>query len=197
MKKTFLILASILVLVSCENNKKEKESETTTVEAQNENYDDLPVLTGKQEINTIKEAPYNKWFMENYRYSPNQRSLGPLKTALTDIEMTIFMGTWCEDSRKQVPALLNILVAIQYDQSNITLITVDENKVTPEGLEEGYNIEYVPTIILYKDGEELGRIVEYPIETLEADLLAIASGEDYHHAYSDVEETSESTEENK
>lgn len=197
MKKTFLILATILVFASCENNKKEKEAESTAVEAQDENYDDLPVLVGKQEINTIKEPPYRKWFMENYQYSPNQRALGPLKTALNDIEMTIFMGTWCEDSRKQVPALLNILVAIQYDQSKITLIAMDENKETPEGLEEGYNIEYVPTIILSRNGKELGRIVEYPIETLEADLLAIASGEVYNHAYSDLEETSESTEENK
>ena len=197
MKKILVLIATLAFFISCGNDKKEKEPETTSVEVQDENYDDLPVLIGKQEINTIKEAPYNKWFMENYRYSPVQSTLGQLKTALENVEITIFMGTWCEDSRKQVPALLNILVAIQYDQSNITLIAVDENKVTPEGLEEGYTIEYVPTIILYKNGKELGRVVEYPIETLEADLLAIAIGEDYTPAYAEPEEEQESTGENK
>lgn len=192
MKKTILILACVAMLASC-NDKKEKEPKTQT-ETEETNYDDLPVLIGEHEINTIKEPPYHQWFMENYRYSPNQSVLGKLKLALENVEMTIFMGTWCEDSRKQIPALLNILVAIQYDQSNITLIALSEDKDTPEGLEEGYDINYVPTIILYENGEELGRIVEYPNESLEADLLAIATGEEYNHAYSDVEDTSGSEE---
>ncbi len=195
MKKTLLILACVAMLVSC-NDKKEKEPETIT-ETEEINYDDLPVLLGKHEINTIKEPPYHQWFMENYRYSANQSALGQLKSALENVEITIFMGTWCEDSRIQIPALLNILVAIQYDQSKINLIAVSEDKDTPEGLEEGYDINYVPTIILYENGEELGRIVEYPVESLEADLLAIATGEEYNHAYSDPEETSESEKENK
>ena len=41
----------------------------------------------------------------------------------------------------------------------------------------------VPTFIFYKDGEELGRIVEYPIQDLESDMLKILSGQPYRHAY--------------
>ena len=40
---------------------------------------------------------------------------------------------------------------------------------------EGLKIELVPTIIFYKDGYEIGRIVETLTESLEKDLLKILS----------------------
>jgi len=186
MKKTLLILLVTTLFFACGNEKKEKENHHEDVVTYEED-EDLPILVGKQEISAIKSAPHARWFMENYKYSPNQKKLGPLRTALEGKKITIFMGTWCSDSQQHVPALLNVLDAIKYDSSNITLITMSEDKDTPEGLEDGLNILYVPTIIVYDNNVEMGRIVEYPVESLEADLLAIASGEDYKHSYADVE----------
>lgn len=188
MKKTLLILLVSTFIIACGNEKKENADSQTEETATFEEEEELPILLGKQEISAIKSAPYSKWFMENYKYSPNQKKLGPLKTALEGKKITIFMGTWCEDSQMQVPALLNILDAIKYDSSNITLITVSEDKDTPERLEEGFNILYVPTIIVFENDVELGRFVEYPVESLEADLLAIATGEEYKHSYADEQE---------
>jgi len=187
MKKTLLVLLVSTLLYACGNEKKQETDSQTETEISSEE-EDLPILLGKQEITTIKSAPYSSWFMENYKYSPNQKVLGSLKQALEGKEMTIFMGTWCEDSQRQVPALMNILDAIKYDNSNITLITMSEDKDTPEGLEEGFDIQYVPTIILFDGENEMGRIVEYPVESLEADLLKIATGEEYKHSYSEVQE---------
>lgn len=185
MKRTFLILLVSTLLFACGNEKKQETDSQSETELSAE--EELPVLLGKQEITAIKSAPYSSWFMENYKYSPNQKVLGSLKEALEGKKMTIFMGTWCEDSQRQVPALLNVLDAIKYDTSTINLITVSEEKDTPEGLEEGFDIQFVPTIILYDGDQELGRIVEYPIQTLEEDLLKIAKGEEYNHAYSDID----------
>lgn len=187
MKKTLLALFVSALFISCGNEKKENENQqnedVTTIEEDIE----IPVLVGKQDILALKTPPHAKWFIENYRYNPNQQKLGPLKTALEGKKLTIFLGTWCSDSQQQVPALLSILDAIKYDDSNITLITMSENKDTPEGLEDGLNILYVPTIIVYNNDVEMGRIVEFPVESLEADLLAIASGQEYKHSYTDVE----------
>ncbi len=188
MKKILLILLVSTLMIACGNEKKENEETQNEETVTYEEEEELPILLGKQEITTIKSAPYSKWFMENYKYSPNQKKLGPLKTALEGKKLTIFMGTWCEDSQMQVPALLNVLDAIKYDSSNITLITMSEDKDTPEGLEDGLNILYVPTIIVYENELEMGRIVEYPVESLEADLLAIATGEEYKHSYADEQE---------
>lgn len=187
MKKTLLVLFVTALIISCGNEKKENEEQQNEDTITYADDDELPVLMGKQEISAIKSAPYSRWFMENYKYNPNQKMLGPLQTALEGKKITIFMGTWCSDSQQHVPALMNVLDAIKYDSSNITLITVSEDKDTPEGLEDGFNILYVPTIIVYNNDIEMGRIVEYPVESLEADLLAIASGQEYKHSYADEE----------
>lgn len=188
MKKTLLILLTATLIFACGNEKKEnKNSHNENVETYQED-EELPILIGKQEVSAIKSDPYySRWFVENYRYSPDQKILRKLKTAIEGKKITIFMGTWCSDSQQHVPALLYVLDAIRYDNSNITLITMSEDKETPEGLEEGLDILYVPTIIVYNNDVEMGRIVEYPVESLEADLLAIASGQEYKHSYADEE----------
>lgn len=188
MKKIFSTLLIATFIFSCGNKEKESTSEEIQEEVVNMEEihpDDLPVLLGKQEISAIKSAPYSNWFMENYNYSPDNEKLEALKAALDGKTITIFMGTWCSDSRTQVPALLNVLDTINYDISKITLITMSEDKDTPDGFEGGKNIEYVPTIIVYNNNVEMGRIVEYPIENLESDLLKIATGQEYTPAYSE------------
>ncbi len=193
MKKTCLVLMLSIVLFSCGNKEKNTDAENNETLEEIKDIDeidpnDMPVLLGKQEINAIKSPPYSKWFIEGYRYALDQKKLGPLKTALEGKTITVFMGTWCEDSRTQVPPLLAILDAISYDNSKITLITVSRDKDTPEGYEDDLNILYVPTIILYDGESEMGRIVEYPVESLEADLLKIATGEEYKHSYENEQE---------
>jgi hypothetical protein len=56
-------------------------------------------------------------------------------------------------------------------------------KTTPQNYEEGLHVTNVPTFIFYKDGKEMNRIVEFPIKTLESDMLTILKGEPYKHAY--------------
>ena len=95
------------------------------------------------------------------------------------------MGTWCEDSQREIPHFYTILDAAGFDDDNLELVTVTHEKDTPQEYEKGLNIEYVPTLIFYRDGEELGRFVEYAQDTLENDILAIVSGEEYKHAYAE------------
>ena len=42
-----------------------------------------------------------------------------------------------------------------------------------EAVKEHYGVERVATIIVYRDGEEIGRVVETPEGLLEEDLLEI------------------------
>ena len=97
----------------------------------------------------------------------------------------IGMGTWCEDSQREIPALQKILEAADYKEEQVEMIAMTHDKDTPQGLEEGYEIEYVPSIIFFKDGAEMNRIVEYPQETLEKDMVKILSGKPYKHYYAE------------
>jgi len=93
------------------------------------------------------------------------------------------MGTWCGDSKEQTPIFYKILDAANFNYNNLQLIAVNRGKSTPDNLQEGLNIERVPTFIFYKKGKEIGRFVEFPQETVEADMLKIVSGEPYKHSY--------------
>ena len=95
------------------------------------------------------------------------------------------MGTWCGDSRRETPSLYKILDATNFNYKNFTLITVSREKSTPKGFEKNMDIVYVPTIIFYRNGEEIGRFVEFAQESLEKDMLAIVSGVGYKHSYED------------
>jgi thiol-disulfide isomerase/thioredoxin len=93
------------------------------------------------------------------------------------------MGTWCEDSQHQVPGFYQVLEQLKFDEKQVSLIIVDRTKTTPDHLEKDKNITNVPTFIFYKNGKELQRIVESPVESLEKDMLKIVSGQPYKHTY--------------
>ena len=54
--------------------------------------------------------------------------------------------------------------------------------------EKGLAVYRVPTFIVYKNGKEIGRIIEFPKESLEADLVKIIAGDDYTPNYAGVME---------
>jgi thiol-disulfide isomerase/thioredoxin len=71
------------------------------------------------------------------------------------------MGTWCEDSHYIIPKFYSLLDAAGFSTNQVTLIGVDRQKKTFSHLAEALNITNVPTIIVMKNGKELGRVVEF------------------------------------
>jgi len=143
------------------------------------------MVTGPAERNQLQSGAFGEWFNPFYAsYRVDEDLVKELKPLLKDVDITLFMGTWCGDSKRETPRIYKIFDAVD-KSDDVELITVDRSKTTPQGLEEGKDIKRVPTLILSKDGKELGRIVEYPIESLEADMLKILKGEPYQHAYAD------------
>ena len=94
---------------------------------------------------------------------------------LSGSTIVVLFGSWCHDSVREVPRLLKLL-----DQSGVTLASlqlhaVDRNKQHPGNLHSQYDLRYTPTIIVLRDGKELGRVIEKPQQSLAADLAAIAA----------------------
>lgn len=114
-------------------------------------------------------------------YDPNYAAYKVDSTALNDLsklvkgkKVTIVLGTWCGDSKYQVPHFLKIMDALKIDEAKITFIGVDGSKKAENGLIDSLNITRVPTFIFTdKKGKEVGRITERPTETLEKDMLKV------------------------
>ncbi|WP_109302711.1 thioredoxin family protein [Aquimarina sp. AU474] len=159
---------------------------TITLYAQSFNHEikleqNSPMLVGKINKEGFNEKPYNDWFSKNHsQYTPKQISIDSLKRRLDQYTIKVFMGTWCGDSKREVPRFYKILENSEYPLDRLTIIGVDRRKSTykqsPGGEHEGLNIHRVPTFIFYKDGKEVNRIVESPKNTLETDMLNILSG---------------------
>lgn len=141
-------------------------------------------LVGIANKDSFLEEPFNDWFQPNYEYYQlDNEVITALKPYLNSITIKAFMGTWCGDSKEQTPVFYKILDACEFNYNKLQMITVNRAKSTPDNLQEGLDIQRVPTFIFYKNGKEIGRFVEYPIESVEKDMLKIVSGETYKHAY--------------
>jgi thiol-disulfide isomerase/thioredoxin len=146
------------------------------------NYEDEKILVGKVDWDGLTMDPYSEWFTPMYlNYQVDSASLAIVEPILPNIEIVMFLGSWCSDSHVQVPQFYKMLDHVGYDLENMTVYALerleDTRLVSPKGEEEGYSVKFVPTIIFYKDGVELGRIVEYPRRTIEKDMAEILAGQ--------------------
>jgi len=89
------------------------------------------------------------------------------------VEVTIFFGGWCGDSKREVPRFLRLADESGFPRSSIKLYALDRTKKSDDGLTDRYRVERIPTFIFLKEGKEIGRITESPSATLEGDVLTI------------------------
>ena len=144
------------------------------------------MLLGPINAEGLNQEPYALWFEENSKaYTPDMTLIEEIKPLLKPCYVKVFMGSWCEDSQREVPALLKLLDLADFDSSQLEIIAMTHDKDTPENYEADYQIEFIPTIMFFKDGAELNRIVEYTQETLELDILKILKQEAYTPAYAE------------
>lgn len=147
------------------------------------------ILYGICSKDNLSADPFGKWFISGYNdYTPNTVIADQLKRQNTDkISIEIFFGTWCGDSKREVPRFLKLLHNISFPEKKVTLIGLGNGdslyKQSPQHEEAGKGIFRVPTFIIYKNGIEINRINEFPILSLERDLLNIISNGQYSPNY--------------
>ena len=142
-------------------------------------------LIGYATKSAFLDKQYKAWFELNYNnYKPDQEIVKKISKQLKDVSVLCFMGTWCGDSKRQTPKFYKIMEQAGFDfDKSFTLVGVDRYKKTPNNLQKGHNIFRVPTFIFFKRGNEIGRFVEVPRETMEKDILTIITGKPYKHSY--------------
>ncbi len=148
-----------------------------------------PKLLGRCSVAQLEEPPFDEWFHSGYKdYEPNPEVLRTLRGAdRRGVTLTLFFGTWCGDSKREVPRMLKLLDEAGLPRDSIELVAVDsadgQAKRSPGGEERGLEIYRVPTLIVRRGGTEIARIVEFPVLSLERDLLAILTGMPYEPNY--------------
>ena len=162
------------MLVSCTSNSQKLNQEVADAGVQ-------PYLLGKIDQIGLSSGTYANWFDKGYQdYQPDDQILARIGEALKSYEIKLFMGTWCGDSRREVPRFYKILDRAKYPMTQLSSVALSRSadlyKQSPDHEEKGLNIHRVPTFIFYKNGKEVNRIVERPVVSLEHDIESIIKG---------------------
>jgi len=189
MKKIFpLFVIFLIFLVGCKTFKPvvssvsdvndTPESSAPVTPEQINFSDQITWLLGYFNPVQMKPEPHSIWFYKQYdSYQPDTLTINKLKNLSREgLVIKIVMGTWCPDSRREVPRFMRILDVWQFPFTQVTFIGVDDSKLSPVGEYDKLNIERVPTFIIYKNNVEAGRIIENPETSLEQDIINILTG---------------------
>jgi len=133
-------------------------------------------LPGIEKIDKDKILTTGQEWKDNYmNYHVDDALLETLKAKIGDnLKIDVYLGTWCPDSLNNVPKFIKIIEAAAVDNLPVNYYNV-ERKPSKEVkyYVEDLKVERVPTFIFYRDGKEIGRIVENPKNSLVEDFLEI------------------------
>lgn len=179
------ILFYLMLLITATNCGSSQPNNPETAQSTPEPVEEqVDPLTGRIDKNDLQQAPHVAWFDPMYQsYKPNEKALKTIQENINDYEIIMFMGTWCADSQLEVPKFYKLLDLSNFDLDNLEVTALREDKTLADDSQKKFDVVYVPTIIFLKDGEEVGRFVEYAQEELEKDIAKIVSGQEYEHSY--------------
>ncbi len=164
MKKTIFLIS--LFFLGCSSNNKYSTNE------------------GLVNIDYLFNSPQTEWFKNNYdSYVLDTNTLNNDFSNIHELQIEIYMNTKCHDSEREVPRLIKILNEIDFSEENLKIVLLNSEKKSSIGYENGKNITNTPTIIFFNGSIEQNRIVEFPYENLEKDILNIINNKDYKHVY--------------
>lgn len=94
-------------------------------------------------------------------YTPPTEAVEAMRSAPASVSIMLFGGTWCEDTQNILPKFFTLQEKSGFPDSRITFFAVDRNKKAIGNVAGVMGVTNVPTIIVLKDGREVGRVVEY------------------------------------
>lgn len=104
----------------------------------------------------------------------SNEEVAELAKQLHNRELVVVFGTWCHDSQREVPRLLNLIERVRLSHPEVSFTTrfhaVAPTEQRDPAITEKYQFKYVPTIMLFDNGREMGRIVERTKHSLAVDL---------------------------
>jgi len=118
---------------------------------------------------------FDTWDAEASDYEVNTPFVQKLDSLHSSFTIQVFLGTWCPDCEKELPRLMKVIGSLRKTKFNVYFYGLDRKQADKSGMREKFNISYVPTLIIYQDDQEIGRIIETPEFTLEEDLFLICS----------------------
>jgi hypothetical protein len=119
-------------------------------------------------------AAGQEWRDEYDDYEPASEMMEALKPKLgTGLRIDVYLGLWCPDSRRNLPQFIKIMDRVGTEVSVRYFGVPRKTSRDVKYYVEQLKVERVPTFIVYRDGIEIGRIIENPRSGMLEDLMDI------------------------
>lgn len=148
-------------------------AQAQTYVLEKDSLSDGMILKGQCGYADLLAQPGFIWMKAGSQYQVDKDALAVLKKELPKYEMVVLFGSWCSDSHLQLPHLYKVLQEAKMPPEKVTLYGFDRAKKARDTEDRIFHLERVPTIILFQDNKEVGRIVETPRSSLEKDLVEL------------------------
>jgi thiol-disulfide isomerase/thioredoxin len=110
----------------------------------------------------LQNQPTFTWYADNQKaYTAPAILMDGMKAQKDAVSYLIFGGTWCSDTQNILPKFFKTQEAAGVADAKISFIGVDRQKKSIGNMASVMGITNVPTIIVLKNGKEVGRVVEY------------------------------------
>ncbi|MEO6489042.1 MAG: thioredoxin family protein [Ferruginibacter sp.] len=122
----------------------------------------VTILNGIISKYALQNYPAFTWYTSNQKtYTPAIDIVNAMETSKDKVQFVLFGGTWCEDTQFILPKFFKLQEQSGFPDKSISFFAVDRSKQTLGNVAGAFKITNVPTIIVMKDGKEVGRVVEY------------------------------------
>ena len=156
MKRSFLITAVFLFAVV------KLQAQAQYEISQDPKHPEVKVLRGIINKYLVQNDTAFRWYNSNQSiYGPDTAILNAFERTKGKLQFVIFGGTWCEDTQFVLPRFFKLQEMSGVPDNTITFFGVNRDKKSLGNIAEAFGITNVPTIIVMKEGKELGRVVEY------------------------------------
>jgi thiol-disulfide isomerase/thioredoxin len=157
-----LLIAAPIVFTQCTD----KMYQTKTDNKGNTVY----VGKGDQQIFYNHDELY--WFRSGFEdYKPNHDTIEELKKWKNDIYFIVYAATWCDDTKDLLPKFYKTAYEAEFTTKEVQLYLMDRDKKTTDGSAQLLHIDKVPTIVVFRSGRMIGRIVETTSKPVEQEIL--------------------------
>lgn len=137
-------------------------SQTPYTSSPDEKHPEVTVLNGIITKYILQNSPEFNWYGSNQNiYEPPATAVNAMEAAKDSFQFILFGGTWCEDTQFVLPRFFKLQERSGFPDKNISFFAVNRAKQTLGNVSNVFKIVNVPTIIVMKNGKEVGRVVEY------------------------------------
>ena len=134
----------------------------------------LSGMQATEELARDKVLATQGWQQKYDAYDPAAEMIDALKSKLgPNTKIDVYLGLWCPDSRNNVPPFIKILDRVG---ANMVVRYFGSPRKASRDVQyyvEEMKVEKVPTFIVYRDGQEIDRIIENPKVGMLEDLMDI------------------------